>query len=92
MKDLALGNPNFSVLVNTALSRDNNRSELIKDLSLSEKLSNVMNIISSDTEYLREYERFVNAMSYANNDIIPSFKIALKYVEEPIETVIRVNK
>jgi predicted nucleotidyltransferase component of viral defense system len=91
MKDLALGNPHFSVLVNTALNRDKNRSELIKDLSLSEKLSNVMNIISSDTEYLKEYERFVNAMSYANNDTIPTFKTALKHVGELIDTVIRIN-
>jgi predicted nucleotidyltransferase component of viral defense system len=91
MKDLALGNPNFSVLVNTALSRDNNRSELIKDLSLSEKLSNVMNIISSDTEYVKEYDRFVNAMSYANNDTIPTFKIALQNVGELVDRVISVN-
>lgn len=91
MKDLALGNPNFSVLVNTALNRDNNRSELIKDLSLSEKLSNVMNIISSDTEYVKEYDRFVNAMSYANNDTIPTFKIALQNVGELVDKVISVN-
>ncbi len=88
MKDLAMGNPNFSVLVNTALYRDKNRSELIKDLSLSEKLSNVMNIISSDVEYEREYERFVNAMSYANNDTIPTFKIALQNVGVLVDIVI----
>jgi predicted nucleotidyltransferase component of viral defense system len=91
MKDLALGNPNFSVLVNTALKRDKNRSELIKDLSLSEKLSNVMNIISSDIEYVKEYDRFVNAMSYANNETIPTFKIALKHVGELVDKVISVN-
>jgi hypothetical protein len=91
MKDLALGNPNFSVLVNTALSRDKNRSELIKDLSLSEKLSNVMNIISLDTEYVKEYDRFVNAMSYANNDTIPTFKIALQNVGELVDKVISNN-
>ena len=88
MKDLAMGDCNFSVLVNTALHRDNNRSELIKDLSLSQKLSNVMNIISSDTEYLKEYERFVNAMSYANNDTIPTFEKALKCVEALVSKVI----
>jgi predicted nucleotidyltransferase component of viral defense system len=91
MKDLALENPNFPVLVNTALNRDKNRSELIKDLSSSEKLSNVMNIISSDTEYVREYDRFVNAMSYANNDTIPTFKIALQNVGELVDKVISVN-
>jgi predicted nucleotidyltransferase component of viral defense system len=91
MKDLALGNPNFSVLVNTALSRDKNRSELIKDLSLLEKLSNVMNIISLDTEYVKEYDRFVNAMSYANNDTIPTFKIALQNVGELVDKVISNN-
>ena len=88
MKDLAISDSNFSALVNTALYRDNNRSELIKDLSLSQKLSNVMNIISSDTEYLKEYERFVNAMSYANNDTIPTFEKALKCVEALVNKII----
>jgi predicted nucleotidyltransferase component of viral defense system len=92
MKDLALENPNFSVLVSIALKRDNKRSELIKDLSLSQKLLNVLNIINSDTEYLREYDRFVNAMSYANNDTIPTFKTALKYVEELVNKVIIDNQ
>jgi predicted nucleotidyltransferase component of viral defense system len=92
MKDLALENPNFSVLVSIALKRDNKRSELIKDLSLSHKLLNVLNIINSDTEYLREYDRFVNAMSYANNDTIPTFKTALKYVEELVNKVIIDNQ
>lgn len=92
MKNLALENPNFSGLVNIALNRDRNRSELIKDLSLLEKLLNVMNIISTDTEYVREYDRFVNAMSYANNDSIPSFKIALKHVGELVNKAITENQ
>jgi hypothetical protein len=50
-----------------------------------------MNIISLDTEYVKEYDRFVNAMSYANNDTIPTFKIALKHVGELVDRVISVN-
>jgi predicted nucleotidyltransferase component of viral defense system len=88
MKDLAMENPNFSVLVNTALNRDNNRSLSIKHLSLSQKLLNVINIIGSDTEYVKEYEKFVNAMSYANNDTIPTFEKALKGVEALVNKVI----
>ncbi len=51
-----------------------------------------MNIISTDTEYVREYDRFVNAMSYANNDSIPSFKIALKHVGELVNKAITENQ
>jgi hypothetical protein len=82
LKDLAINNPNFPALVKSAMERDKNRSELIKSLSMQEKLLNVLNIISTDSEYSKEYERFVNAMSYANNGSVPTFKMALERVRE----------
>jgi hypothetical protein len=85
LKDLATNNPNFPALVKSAMERDKNRSELIKSLSMQEKLLNVLNIISTDLEYSKEYERFVNAMSYANNDSVPTFKMALESVEELVD-------
>ncbi len=82
LKNLAMDNPKFPELVLFAMERDKNRSEIIKNLSAKEKLSNVLNIISSDVEYIKEYERFVSAMSYANNDSVPTFKAALEGVGE----------
>lgn len=87
LKDLAMNNPKFSELVKSALERDKNRSELIKTLSLKEKLTNVINIIQLDSEYPKEYIRFVNAMSYAKNDSVPSFKVALESVCELVDLV-----
>jgi len=42
----------------------------------------VLNIISSDVEYIKKYESVVNAMSYANSDSVPTFKAALEDVGE----------
>lgn len=88
LKDLAINNnTQFSELVKSALERDKNRSELIKNLSITEKLSNMIQIISSDSEYLKEYERFVNAMSYANSDSVPPYRVAVTSVTELVDWV-----
>ena len=87
LKDLAMNNPKFSELVISAMERDKNRSEVIKSLSVKEKLSNVVEIISTDLEYSKEYERFVNAMSYADSDSVPTFKVALEGVGELVGLV-----
>jgi hypothetical protein len=87
LKGLATNNPKFSELVISAMERDKNRSEIIKSLSSKEKLSNVVKIISTDLEYSKEYERFVNAMSYANSDSVPTFKVALEAVGELVGLV-----
>jgi predicted nucleotidyltransferase component of viral defense system len=88
LKDLAVSNKLFSELVKLALERDKNRSELIKDLSVNEKLLNMIRIISSDSEYPKEYKKFVNAMSYASSDSIPTFKAAVESVTELAKIVI----
>ena len=87
LKDLAMNNPKFSELVISAMERDKNRSEVIKSLSVKEKLSNVVEIISTDLEYSKEYERFINAMSYADSDSVPTFKVALEGVGELVGLV-----
>jgi len=87
LKGLAMNNPKFSELVISAMERDKNRSEVIKSLSLKEKLSNVVKIINTDLEYSKEYERFVNAMSYAKSDSVPNFKAALEGVGELVGLV-----
>lgn len=87
LKDLAINNARFTELVKLALERDKNRSERIKALSINEKLSNMIHIISSDSEYPKEYERFVNTMSYANNDSVPPFKASVTSVTELVDWV-----
>jgi predicted nucleotidyltransferase component of viral defense system len=87
LKNLATNNSKFPELVISAMERDKNRSEIIKSLSLKEKLSNVVQIISTDLEYIKEYERFVKAMSYANEDSVPTFRAALENVRELVEAI-----
>ena len=87
LKNLAMKHQTFVELVIAAIERDKNRSEAIKSLSMKEKLFNVLNIIDTDSEYPKEYERFVNAMSYANNNSVPTFKIALDSVYEMVNFV-----
>lgn len=87
LKDLAITNTQFSELVKSALEKDKNRSELIKNLSITEKLSNMIQIISSDSEYIKEYERFVNAMSYSNSDSVPPYRAAIESVTELVDWV-----
>jgi Nucleotidyl transferase AbiEii toxin, Type IV TA system len=84
---LALNNANFPKLVIAALERDKNRSELIKELSMGEKFSKMIGILETDAEYPKEYRRFVNAMSYAENDTIPTFQKAVESVRLLIEVV-----
>lgn len=91
LKDLAITNTQFSDLVKSALERDKNRSERIKDLSLTQKLSNVIHILSSDLKYPKEYERFVNTMSYANSDSVPPFKAVVASVTELVKWVIKTH-
>ncbi len=92
LSKLALNNPNFPELVIAALERDKNRSELIKELSMGEKFSKMMGILETDVEHPKEYRRFVNAMSYADNDTIPTFQKAVESVRLLIDTVNQSNK
>lgn len=88
LKNLALENPQFTSVVQNALERDNNRSELLQGYSIEEKFAQLLNIINSDTIYPKEYIRFVNAMSYAVPDKIPTFQDAAQSLNILINKVI----
>lgn len=88
LKDLALENSQFSNLVSKALERDNNRSELLQGFSVEEKFAQLLNTINSDSAYPNEYKRFVNAMSYAEPDKIPTFQNAIQGINILINKVI----
>jgi hypothetical protein len=80
LKDLALENPRFSGLVQKALERDENRSELLKGFSIEEKFAQLLAIISSDEGYPKEYLQFINAMSYAEFGKVPTFQDAIQNI------------
>lgn len=88
LKDLALENSQFSNLVSKALERDNNRSELLQGFSVEEKFAQLLNTINSDSAYPNEYKRFVNAMSYAESDKIPTFQNAINSIIALINRVV----
>jgi len=65
LSEQALNSPDFIQLAVDTIDRDKDRAEMLAGLSISEKLSKVLNILDTDPEYPKEYERFVNSMSYA---------------------------
>ena len=70
LSDRVMDYPEFSTMVRSAVDRDDKRSETITGLTLTQKLTKMIGILGSDSEYSTEYERFVNGMSYAPNGSI----------------------
>ena len=87
LSDRVMDHPKFSAMVRSAIDRDDKRSETITGLTLTQKLTKMLNILGSDTEYSTEYERFVNGMSYAPSGSIPSFQKAVEKVSQLIQLI-----
>jgi len=81
LKDAALGHIEFRRLALTTINNDDLRCRQITGLSATEKFAHVQDIIETDTEYLKEYERFVKGMSYAADNDMPSFQQAWSNVK-----------
>lgn len=78
----ALVHPDFTALVRQTVARDDNRAEAVQGLSISEKLSKMIEVLVTDKAYPAEYETFVHGMSYAKDAAVPSFNEALTAVKE----------
>lgn len=64
---------------------------MIKELSMDEKFAKMIGILETDAGYPKEYRRFVNAMSYADNDRIPTFQMAVESVRLLIHAINQSN-
>lgn len=87
LSDKVMNHPEFTTMVKSAINRDDKRSETITGLTLAQKLTKMLGILGSDSEYSTEYERFVNGMSYAPSGSIPSFQKAIEKVSQLIHQI-----
>jgi len=87
LSDKVMNHPDFPTMVRSAIDRDDKRSETITGLTLTQKLTKMLGILGSDSEYSTEYEHFVNGMSYAPNGTIPSFQKAVEKVSQLINQI-----
>ena len=88
LSDRANDSPYFLELVKSAMGRDDSRSEIVSGLSVREKLSKVIAIFETDPDYPIEYRTFVENMSYAGKDIVPSYSTALNRMRMLVSRII----
>jgi predicted nucleotidyltransferase component of viral defense system len=90
LKDTALAHSDFTALVMAAMADDaqrpKNKPELI-EIGAHDKLAQMLNILSSDAQYLQEYARFVGGVSYADAKNIPHYAAALNAVRTLVQAV-----
>lgn len=77
----AIAHPNFKALAIEMIARDDDRCPKISGRPLKEKMSILMNTLENDGEYLTEYNRFVQGMSYASGKV-PSFEEAIRRLKD----------
>jgi hypothetical protein len=87
LSDRVINHPDFSTMVRSAIDRDDKRSETITGLTITQKLTKMLSMLSSDAEYSTEYERFVNGMSYAPSGSILSFERAVERVSQLVHVI-----
>lgn len=83
LEAIAVSDSNFPGLLKASFSKDIDRggaSSERDDMTAREQLSAALDSVVSDSEYRREYEQFVVAMSYAAEDETPSFDEALEAI------------
>ncbi len=83
LKSTALKSGIFPKLVLSSMSHDDRRSKNNPDfagLAVPAKFKQMFDVLETDDEYQREYERFVKGVSYAPEENIPSYEQALDAV------------
>lgn len=85
----ALAQADFAALVKVSMGQDENRAKTaaLADLSVTEKFQLMLTILENDPGYPREYDRFVQGVSYATDGSTPDFKTALQAVRNLVERV-----
>ena len=86
-----IAHKDFKQLAIEMIARDDNRCAKISGRPLKEKLAIFMEILETDGEYLREYNRFVQGMSYAPNKA-PSFREAMIKLKELTNHILENDK
>jgi hypothetical protein len=86
-----IAHKDFKQLAIEMIARDDNRCAKISGRPLKEKLAIFMEILEADGEYLREYNRFVQGMSYSPNKA-PSFREAMIKLKELTNHILENDK
>lgn len=90
LKDLALSHSDFPALVATSMQQDLNRPKhnvLMTELPTQQKLQRMLDVLLGEHEYAREYERFVQGVSYATSRATPDFKKAVDALHSLIKAL-----
>jgi hypothetical protein len=89
LSDYAIKHPAFKQLVIETIDSDDQRSPKIAGLSLNAKFDTMLGILGSESEYEREYQRFVMGMSYGPDGSAPSFKVAIEKIHIMIAHILQ---
>lgn len=91
LKDRALAHAQFPILVTSLVTKDDGRaknSPTLAGLPVAEKFRQMLEVLESDLQYEKEYDRFVKGVSYAKEGEIPDFVQTLQAVRELVEIVL----
>jgi hypothetical protein len=81
LHERATAHPNFKRLTIDMIARDDDRCTKTAGWPLRDKMAILMDTLEKDGEYVAEYNRFVQGMSYASGKV-PSFEEAIKSLKE----------
>ncbi len=76
----------FVLSAKESLERDQNRrgGDIIANMPIADRLTNALNTLKEDELYQKEYEKFVESMSYAVEEELVSFEGAVQALERII--------
>lgn len=84
LQPYATSHADFKKLTIDAISQDDDRCAKAKGLPLSKKFELLQELLTADTEYRKEYTRFVQGMSYATGRV-PNFDEAMNKLKVLID-------
>lgn len=92
LETLAREDPQFPALALAAMRRDNNRPKnhaTFATLAEKDKMALMLDILTGDAGYPKEYDLFVRGVSYAPEGSAPDFPTALEAVKRLADHVLR---
>lgn len=84
----------FIELAKNTMQKDNRRSKKNKNFSkmtILEKFNQMFGILDNDSEYAKEYNRFVKNVSYAPQELAPDFGTALTAVRRLTNYIVKLS-
>ena len=85
IKDRALADAHFPVLVMMSMQEDDRRAPSLSGLPIAEKFRQMLETLELDPEYPIEYDTFVRGVSYAVEGEFPDFSTAMMAVRELVQ-------